>query len=173
MSERRGSKPSVEMFCPQVMDLCRGGEVFSHLARKKKRPKRPAPGLATNGAIGRSTFGASSSPPQSGTETLSSLRKILELRRFTEANAATLGSQMLASWRSERAWIYLLKLGKGARRLHCSKQAVGSASMAVPRQQLRTSTQRASCTGTSKQLGLTDDHVDRFHSSIFDVCMIG
>lgn len=30
----------------------------------------------------------------------SSLRKILELRRFTEANAATLGSQMLVSWRS-------------------------------------------------------------------------
>ena len=31
-------------------------------------------------------------------EARSQLRKILELRRFTEANAATLGSQMLAPW---------------------------------------------------------------------------
>ena len=30
------------------------------------------------------------------------LRKILELRRFTEANAATLGSQMLAPWLHSR-----------------------------------------------------------------------
>ena len=38
-----------------------------------------------------------------------SLRKILELRRFTEANAATLGSQMLVAW-----WSYCLAASQPA-----------------------------------------------------------